>query len=291
MKKIAIFLVASTALTSTFAAPQSTTSALYPMDSFNPNKFNSSSLSEFAKRYAAEVSSVLKKGEFETTVAYEARVAQGTKFKSLDSDKIYAFKLDSISVNYNPDTALYEVDSGGKGPKGRLLDRSIFGVNSSSTLRVGELSRTSSQYKASNAYGKTANVIQIKGKDFYIESSKSFKNVNNGGLTFPADIETAKKNATCNKQVYVFAKLTGKPIKSSNFDYAMVSTPKINLPLDIQILKQTVGMDIVGMVLRCSTGTILSIYEQTLDDGNEVVDIETEEDAIRRLAIKGRDIF
>jgi len=292
MKKIAIFLVASTALTSTFAA----SSALYSMDSFTPNKFSSSNLSEFAKRYAADAATVLKKGEFETTANYEARVAQGINFKSLDSDKIYAFKIDSLDIKYNPDNAQYEVKNVDSATIGNLFgshNRTIIGADkvAETTLRIGKLNRQSDQYKASNAYGKTATVYRLRGKDLYFEASKTFTNVYNDHLIFPTSIDLAKQNSSCQKQVYVFGKLSGKAYQNSSYDYAVIATPRITNTSDIQITKQTIPMDIVGMVLKCSTGTVLAIYRQSDEDAplyksnssdTEVMD--EIEDKVRRLA-------
>jgi hypothetical protein len=271
MKRITLFLLASTTITYAFAAPQNTTSALDPMDSFNPNKFNASSISEFAKRYLTESTTVLKKGEFETTADYEARIAKGFKTKSLNPDKIYAFKMDSVEIKYNPDHARYELKDREAVTKGSLFGDYLYvplGKKrvAHNMLRIGTLSRVSDQYKASNAYGKTATVIRLRGKDLYVQASKHFTNVDDDYLIFPAPIDLAKQHSSCQKQVYVFAKLNGKLYQNSAYDYAVIKTPKINDASDIQITKQTIPMDIVGMVLRCSTGTILSTYEQSDED-------------------------
>jgi hypothetical protein len=268
MKKIAIIFTTLIAVTSTFAATQSTTSALYPMDSFNPNKFSASNLSEFSKRYVTEATAVIKKGEFETTADYEARIAKGFKIKSLDSDKIYAFKIDSLDIKYNPDNSQYEVKNVDSATIGKLFgshNRTIIGLDkvAETTLRIGKLNRLSDQYKASNAYGKTATVYRLRGKDLYFEASRTFTNVFNNHLTFPTPIDVAKRNASCDKQVYVFGKLNGKPYKDSSYDYAAIAVPKINNTSDIQVTKLTIPMNIVGMVLKCSKGTVLSVYEQS----------------------------
>ena len=190
MKKLAITLLASTALTSVLAAPKSSTSALYPLDSFNPQKFTASNIKEFLKKYSSEADIIVKKGEFETTAEYRARLAKGIQTKSLDPDKIYAFKLDSISVTYDPDEAQYNVRS----TEGNLFGRRlILGTNYETTILISNLSPKG-----------------YVNKNFYIESSKPFYNVNSGNLTFSTDIEVAKKNASCKKQVYVFAKLNGQ---------------------------------------------------------------------------------
>lgn len=266
MKKSTAALLTLTALTSTTFAGTQNTSALYPMDEFNPNKFTASNITEFVRRYSSEADVVLNKGEFETTADYEARVAKGLKTKSLDSEKIYAFRLDSISFKYNPDRAEYNVSVDDTVTNGSLFSSRTFSTDIQHSLRIGKLNRTSDRYKASNAYGKTANVIRIKGKDFYIYSSQGFKNVDSSDLRFPTDIEVAKKNSSCNKQVYVFAKLNGETYKNNSYDYAAIATPKIGYPLDIQVKKYTVPMDIVGMVLKCSTGTVLSVYEPSKND-------------------------
>lgn len=268
MKKIAIIFTTLIAVTSTFAATQSTTSGLYPMDSFNPNKFSASNLSEFSKRYVTEATAVIKKGEFETTADYEARIAKGFKVKSLDSDKIYAFKIDSLDIKYNPDTSQYEVKKVDSSTIGKLFNSRngiIIGLDkvTETTLRIGKLNRLSDQYKASNAYGKTTTVHRLRGKDLYFEASQPFTNVFNKSLTFPASIDVAKQNASCDKQVYVFGKLDGKPYTDSSHEYAALAVPKINNPSDIKVTKVTIPMNIVGMVLKCSKGTVLSVYEQS----------------------------
>lgn len=270
MKKLVITLLAATALTSVFAAPKSSNPAIFPMDSFDPNKFTASNITEFVKKYSSEADVVLKKGEFETTAEYEERLAKGLKTKSLDSEKIYAFKLDSISVKYNPDNAQYNVSIEDTITNGRLFGDSfsLRKKTKENNLRIGKVSRTSNRYKASNAYGKMATVISVKGKDFYIRSQKPFYNVNSDSLTFSTDIDVAKKNASCNKQVYVFAKLNGETYKNNPYDFAAVQVPKINSPVDIQIIKYTIPMEIVGMVLKCSTGTILSVYESVEKNTN-----------------------
>lgn len=272
MKKLTTALLALMALTSTTFAGTQNISALYPMDSFNPNKFTASNIKEFVKRYSSEADIVLKKGEFETTVDYQARLAKGFKTKSLDSEKIYAFKMDSVSFKYDPDKAEYNVSVDDTTTNGRLFGSHLLGTDIRNNLRIGKLSRTSDRYKASNAYGKIANVIRIRGKDFYIYSLEGFRNVNHSDLRFPTDIEVAKKNSSCNKQVYVFAKLNTKTHKNSSSEFAAIETPRIGSPLDIQVMKYTVPMDIVGMVLRCSTGTVLSAYEPSKDDKSKPID-------------------
>ncbi|WP_180076598.1 hypothetical protein [Acinetobacter sp. YH12106] len=263
MKKLAITMLVLTALTPAFAAPtKSSPSALYPMDSFNPNKFTASSSTEFVKKYSSEADVFLKKGEFETTAEYEARLAKGIKIKSLGSDKIYAFQLDSISTTYNPGKTRYEIKLQSSrytgnlfGDSGRIItsfaldERDI--PTPQNTLRVGKTTRTSGQYKVS--------------KDFYIESSTSFTNVYDANaLTFPAEIDNAKKNASCKKQVYVFAKLNGETYKNRPYD----------APMDMFVRNYTIPMDIVAMVLKCSTGTVLSVYE-TL--GNKPSESDTQQ--------------
>ena len=231
MKKLAITLLASTALTSVFAAPKSSTSALYPLDSFNPQKFTASNIKEFLTKYSSEADVIVKKGEFETTAEYRARLAKGIQTKSLDPDKIYAFKLDSISVTYDPDEAQYNVRS----TEGNLFGRRlILGTNYETTILISNLSPKG-----------------YVNKNFYIESSKPFYNVNSGNLTFSTDIEVAKKNASCKKQVYVFAKLNGQVYQNSPY----------NAPINRFDPDYTIPMDVVGMVLKCSTGTVLSVYE------------------------------
>lgn len=232
MKKLAITLLASTALTSVFAAPKSSTSALYPLDSFNPHEFTASNIKEFVKKYSSEADVIVKKGEFETTAEYRARLAKGIQTKSLDSDKIYAFKLDSISVTYDPDEAQYNVDSDG----GILLSGYASRENYDTRILISNVSP--------KGYVK---------KNIYIESSKPFYNVNYGDLTFSTDIEVAKKNASCTKQVYVFAKLNGKIYQNSPY----------NAPPNGFRRDYTIPMDVVGMVLKCSTGTVLSVYDSS----------------------------
>jgi len=263
MKKIAIFLTASVTLTSAFATPQGTTSALYPMDSFNPDRINVSSTKEFLKIYSSEAKAFLKKGEFETTIDYETRIAKGLKTKSLSPDKIYAFKMDSISVKYNPDKEMYEVTTTDSTSVGRLfgMRRILLGADrtSENNLRINKLSRVSDKYKASNAYGRTLIVTRTKGEDFYI-NSQPFTNVSEDALVFPTAMEIAKKNSSCKKEVYVFGKLNGEVYTKSLTEYGAFSSPEIDYPIDIKIVKKTVPMNIVGMVLKCSTGAVLSVY-------------------------------
>lgn len=276
MKKLAMTLLASTALTSAFSAPQSSTSALYPMDSFNPQKFTASNIKEFVKKYSSEADAIVKKGEFETTAEFQTRLAEGFTPKLLNKNKIYAFQLDSIITTYNPDKTRYEIKLQRQPDLGRDLFGGsgwrplIIGMTDSdkdkftprNTLRVGKLVRTSNQYTSSNAYGKKAKVTRIHGKDFYINSSKFF-NVHDNALIFPTEIEHAKKNASCNKQVYIFAKLNGKTPSNYAEDFVAIKTPTIDLPLDIKVQRYTIPMDIVGMVLKCSNGTVLSVYDSS----------------------------
>lgn len=282
MKKIAITLFVSTAFTPAFAASKTTTqssknspSKIYPMDSFDPMKFSVSNISEFTKRYATEAEVFLKKKEFETTAEYETRITKGFKTKSLDSSKIYAFQFDSIQIKYNPDQARYEITNVDSPDIGRIFG-DHFGI-----IRVGKINRTSGQYKASNAYGTTANVIRIHGTDFYIKSSNSFTNVSDDSLLFPVEIESAKKNSSCKKQVYIFGKLNGQAYKDSSYDFAAIEMPKINLPVDIQIRKRTIPMDVQGVVLKCSNGAVLSVQipakvsnEQLKDETNKNNEIQ-----------------
>ena len=279
MKKIAFILTAFTVVTSTFAAPESKTPALYPMDSFNPNNFKASSASEFIKRYSSEAEVIFKKGEFETTADYNARIGQEFKPKSLDSDKIYAFKLDSISAKYNPDKASYEVRTMGDPSVGDIFENERkFSSNLDETytyyLRVSKLNRKSDQYKGSNAYGRTSTIVRMRGTDFYIKSPTPFgnssgKNRSNdyqNTLVFPTEVEIAKKNSSCNKEVYVFGQLTGEAYHNNPYDFAVAYAPKLDFPLDIAVVRKAVPMNVVGMVLKCSTGTILSTYTAPVND-------------------------
>lgn len=280
MKKIAFILTAFTVVTSTFAAPESKTPALYPMDSFNPNSFKASSASEFIKRYSSEAEVIFKKGEFETTADYNARIGQEFKPKSLNSDKIYAFKLDSISAEYNPDKASYEVRTMGDPSVGDIFENEM-NVDDSSVketytyyLRISKLNRKSDQYKGSNAYGRTSTVVRMRGTDFYIKSPTPFGNSSDKNrsndyqttLVFPTEVEIAKKNSSCNKEVYVFGQLTGEAYHNNPYDLAVASAPKFDYPLDIAVVRKAAPMNVVGMVLKCSTGTILSTYTASVND-------------------------
>ena len=183
------------------------------MASFDPNKFSVSSIPEFTKRYSSEAEIFLKKGEFETTPQYEERIAKGIKLKSLDFNKIYAFELDSVAIDYDVDTAQYKVRSVGfVGDilEGNILDRDAFSDRDNlDVLRVGKIQRQTGSYIGSNAYGLKVKIQKVKGTDFYIKSPLTLKyskeNVIVPVLTFPVSVEKAKQYSTCSKKLYVFA--------------------------------------------------------------------------------------
>lgn len=281
MKKIVLALFVSTVVTSTFAAnktaPQSSKTSpnrIYPMDSMDPTKFSASSISEFTKRYFAESEVFLRKGEFETTTAYETRIAQGLKIKSLDTGKIYAFEIDSIRVGYNADSGKYEIYSGSPdGDVGNIVD-SLYDMKSyefskaPTILRVGKLNRKISRYVASNAYGAKVNVLSIKGDDFYIAASESIENAEKSkesmlyALLFPVNIEKAKQYANCKKNLYVFAKLNEQKYKN-DFLVGQAHAPTRELPFEISVEAKVIPMDIKGMVLKCSNGQIIATTKST----------------------------
>lgn len=270
MKKITIALLVFAVSTTAFSANQSTTknskntvSKIYPMDSFNPNKFSVSNIPEFTKRYFAEAEIFFKKGEFETTKQYEDRIAQGFKTKFLDSNKIYAFELDSIDINYDADKNQYEVLTN-REDTGEILEKDILSKAEpkSQYLRVGMVDRKSNSYIGSNAYGLKMKVIKIEGNDLYIKTSSEFKNhikkdSFRSALAFPVSIEKAKQYSNCNKKLYVFSKLNGnKPDLSSTVGSAVNSATRDN-PLDMFVRSKIIPMDVEALVLKCSNGQII----------------------------------
>ena len=100
MKKIVIALLISATFTPAFAeakttkqSMQKTGAKIYPMDSFDPNKFSVSNIPEFIKLYKADASPFLKKGEFENTQDYNERISRGFKPKLLNINKIILLYL------------------------------------------------------------------------------------------------------------------------------------------------------------------------------------------------------
>ena len=272
MEKIIIALLISSVALPVFAASKNikqtsgnSAGKIYPMDSFDPNKFSVSNIPEFTKRYFSEAEIFLKKGEFETTAEYEERLAQGFKLKSLDSNKIYAFELDSTKIDYDIDTAQYKIKTAEIG-SGRILARGIYS-DEQNFLRIGKIHRKMGSYIGENGYGVKVKIQEIKGEDFYIKASSNLKYIKEDViipvLTFPVSVETAKKYATCSKKLYVFAQLNNtKP----NLRLDVVSeaiTPTRSLPLSIFVTGKTIPMDIMGMVLKCTSGQIIATTENT----------------------------
>jgi len=272
MKKIAIALLACCVSMTVFSANKTTTqkskntiSQVYAMDSFNPTKFSASNIPEFTRRYFSEAEVFLKKDEFETTAEYEKRIAQGFKLKSLDSNKIYAFELDSTGVDYDVDTAQYKIRMGGVGVGDILEHDSYLNRDNYNTLRVGKIYRKTGSYVGSNAYGLKVKIQELEGEDFYIKYSSNLKyekeNIIVPVLTFPVSVEKAKQYSTCSKKLYVFAQLNNsKPDTSSNIVGA-VNSPTRTLPFKIYITGKVIPMDIKGMVLKCSNGQVISTSE------------------------------
>lgn len=272
MKKIAITLLACCVSMTAFSASKTTAqksnniaSKIYPLDSINPNKFSPSNIPEFTKRYFSEANVFLKKGEWETTKAYEERIAQGFKLKSLDSNKIYAFELDSTGIDYDVDTAQYKIRMGGVGV-GNILERdSYLNRDNYNTLRVGKIYRKTGSYVGSNAYGLKVKIQELEGEDFYIKHSSNLKyekeDIIIPVLTFPVSVEKAKQYSTCSKKLYVFAQLNNsKPVTSSNIVGA-VNSPTRSMPFKIYVTGKVIPMDIKGMVLKCSNGQVISTSE------------------------------
>ena len=310
MKKIVIALLISATFTPAFAeakttkqSMQKTGAKIYPMDSFDPNKFSVSNIPEFIKLYKADASPFLKKGEFENTQDYNERISRGFKPKLLNINKIYAFQIDSINIKYNPDKLGYEVSKADSPEFNEFLSSQTFvklnkeSLNpmtytkdfSESIIRVGKVDRQHNNYVASNAYGKKANVISIKGSDFYIKTLKILNDENEvikdnqaskeeskdrldrlkdllsaqdktDKLFFLVDVETAKKYSNCNKQVYIFAKLNGQAYLNDSDDYSSFKTPTIDSLYKIEIRRQTIPMDVVGTALKCSNGSLIHSY-------------------------------
>lgn len=262
MKKIAITLLACCVSMTAFSASKTTaqksnniTSKIYPLDSINPNKFSTSNIPEFTKRYFSEANVFLKKGEWETTKAYEERIAQGFKLKSLDSNKIYAFELDSIGVDYDVDTAQYKI---------RMVGLDVGGIKDN-MLRVGKIHRKTGSYIGSNAYGLKVKIQEIEGEDFYIKHSSNLKyemeDITVPVLTFPVSVEKAKQYSTCSKKLYVFAQLNNSNPDKSSHVVSAVNSPTRTLPFKIYITGKVIPMDIKGMVLKCSNGQVISTSE------------------------------
>lgn len=274
MEKIIIALLISSVALPVFAASKNikqtsgnSAGKIYPMDSFDPNKFSVSNIPEFTKRYFSEAEIFLKKGEFETTAEYEKRIAQGFKLKSLDSNKIYAFELDSTGVDYDVDTAQYKIRMGGVGVGDILEHDSYLNRDNYNTLRVGKIYRKTGSYVGSNAYGLKVKIQELEGEDFYIKYSSNLKyekeNIIVPVLTFPVSVEKAKQYSTCSKKLYVFAQLNNsKPDTSSNIVGA-VNSPTISMPFKIYVTGKVIPMDIMGMVLKCTSGQIIATTENT----------------------------
>jgi TonB family protein len=270
MKKIVIALLISATFTPAFAdtkttkqSTQKATTKIYPMDSFDPNKFSVSSIPEFTKRYFSEAEVFFKKGEFETTKQYEDRIAQGFKPKSLDSNKIYAFELDSINISYNADKNQYEILTN-RNDTGEIIEKDRLSKEepTSHYLRVGIIDRKSDSYIGSNAYGLKMKIIKIQGNDLYIKASSDFKNYIKkdyvrSALVFPVSIEKAKQYSNCNKKLYVFSKLNGnKPDLYSTVGGAVNSATRDH-PLDMFVDSKVIPMDVNALVLKCSNGQII----------------------------------
>jgi hypothetical protein len=275
MNKITIALLISAILTPAFAdtkttkqSTQKTATKIYPMDSFDPNKFSVSNIPEFTKRYFSEAEVFLKKGEFETTAEYEERIAQGFKLKFLDSNKIYAFELDSTKIDYDVDTAQYKIRTGGFGVGDILEEESYLERNNFNVLRVGKIHRKTGSYIGENAYGLKVKIQELEGEDFYIKSSSNLKYTKEDVivpiLTFPISVEKAKQYSTCSKKLYVFAQLNNsKPNTSSNITGA-VNTPTRNIPIKMYVTGKVIPMDIQGTVLKCSNGQVIgTMYPET----------------------------
>lgn len=297
MKKSALLIICSIIATYTFAENEKKSLVLHPMDKVEANILKSSNASEFVKRYTSEAKEFLKKGEFETTEEYQNKIDKNFKPKSLEFDKIYAFKMDSILIKYNPDKSRYEVITIEDPTIGNLFGKIYMNFNEEDMtipkngLRISKLNRKTDQYKASNAYGKSMNVIRTRGKDFYISTSKPFSNVYDNALIFPVNIETAKSNAKCEKEVYVFGKLNGKAYINSDYDFAALSIPKIDYPLDTRVEKVTVPIDIVGMTLKCTKGNVISTYISDWNSSKSLqekdsLDISRNSTGYRRLKIE-----
>lgn len=216
---------------------------IYPLDRFTPlEKFTATDPKEFLKKYRAEADPVFKKGEFETTTEYNKRIIE-FKPKSLDQNKVYAFKIDTSKIQYNVDQQQYEIP---------------LKIKDNTDLKVAELTRFSSKYVGSNAYGRKETVLKLRGSDLYIKQSKSAR-FNRGKLVVPVDVETAKKYQHCKKELVIFTKFNDLRYSPPNdFDFSEITMPKLNLPLDIQIQKITLPMDMVGTTLQCANGQIIS---------------------------------
>jgi hypothetical protein len=265
MKTTAALLLLLTS-TCAFTATKNTTytSKIYPMENFDPMKFSVSSIPEFVKTYTTESDIFLKKREFETTKEYDQRISKGFESSSLNSNKIYAFEVDSINIQYNPDTETYDILTKSGDINGIFKHTSASNYSDSSNLlRIGNISRKTTNYVASNAYGVKVNVVSIEGKDFYISTPtflntiKRLKDSKEYGLSLPVEIAKAKQYANCKKNLYVFARLNGKLIKNSDSDYSVFQQPTREIPFKVEIIQKVIPMDIIGTVLKCSNGTLI----------------------------------
>lgn len=207
----------------------------------------------------------IKKDEFETTTAYQARIADvSALIAPIDPNSLYAFKIGTTS-SYDADSQIFTVGYKNayncETPAYDLKEGSVF------LCTVETHFSPSESYQGQNAYGATVAVKRIRGEKISVTVPRSmmvladvFSKVDSIGNysvihTIPMPIEQASALRGKHLDVLFVGRIAGPTMVSGRI---MSSKPTINDPTDMFVSQNGIPFEPTSVVFYVvETGQIL----------------------------------